>query len=71
MKTLSTLALGVTVALGAAGAMASAANATTATTVKKPAAACVASKSKPCPQKHAGLVTHKKHVAGKVEAKKS
>lgn len=71
MKTLSTIAVALTFALGAAGAMASAANATTATTVKKPAAACVATKSKPCPQKHAAVVqTHKKHAA-KVEPKKS
>jgi hypothetical protein len=68
MKTISTLAIGLSLALASAGAMASAANA--ATTMKKPAAtACVATKSKPCPQKHAS-VTHKK-TPGKVEPKKS
>lgn len=69
MKTISTLAIGLSLALASAGMMASAANA--ATTMKKPAAAaCVATKSKPCPQKHAGL-THKKTAAGKTEPKKS
>jgi hypothetical protein len=70
MKTISTLAIGLSLALASAGVMASAANA--ATTMKKPGAtACVASKSKPCPQKHAGLTTHKKKMSGKVEPKKS
>ncbi len=67
MKTISTLAIGLSLALASAGMMASAADA--ATTMKKPAA-CVATKTKPCPQKHAGL-THKKTVTGKTEPKKS
>lgn len=68
MKTISTLAIGLSLALASAGMMASAADA--ATTMKKPATACVAAKNKPCPQKHAGL-THKKTISGKTEPKKS
>jgi hypothetical protein len=70
MKTISTLAVAVSLALASAGAMASMANA--ATTMKKPAAstACVTTKSKPCPQKHASATMHKKTL-GKTVAKKS
>ena len=68
MKSISTLAIALSLALGSVGAFASIADA--ATTMKKPATACVASKSKPCPQKHAGL-THKKTIAGKTDTKKS
>lgn len=72
MKNLSSLAVALSLVVGAAG-FAGAANAATTTTIKQqPSKACIATKTKPCPQKHAGLTSmHKKHhlVAHKLPAK--
>lgn len=70
MKSISALAVALSVALGSVVAMAPAADA--ATTAKKPAAACVATKAKPCPVKHAAKKpAHHKHkiMAKKTDAK--
>ena len=59
MKNLSALAVALSLGLASVVAMAPAADA--ATTAKKPAAACVATKTKPCPVKHVAHKLHKKH----------
>ena len=68
MKTFSTVALALSVALGSAFAAASAAD---AATLKKPAA-CVATASKPCPAKHVSHLkkkpTNKSASAGSTKA---
>ncbi|MDB5524826.1 MAG: hypothetical protein JWM58_2589 [Rhizobium sp.] len=65
MNKISALAIALSVALGSSFAIAPMADA--ATTANKPAAACAATKAKPCPVKH---VAHKKPMHHKVAVKK-